>query len=273
MPELPEVETSCRGIAPYLQQQTVSQLVVRERRLRWPVAAEMEAIVAGQRIEQVSRRAKYILIALQRGHLMLHLGMSGSVRIIEPTDAQSFKKHDHFDLVLSNGVILRYNDPRRFGSLHFAEQATEHRLIKGLGVEPLDGAFNAAYLHSKAKGRKVAIKIFIMNQQVVVGVGNIYASEALFMAGISPQRVAHSLGKAEFAKLVECVKIVLQQAIDAGGTTLQNFTQSDGKPGYFKQVLSVYGRAGELCLVCKKNEIKKIVQGQRATFFCSQCQK
>ncbi len=274
MPELPEVETTCRGIEPYLKQATIKKLVVRNRRLRWPIPPDLEAQLDGQIIEQVRRRAKYILIDLQAGSLILHLGMSGSLRIIgEETLKQQVAKHDHFDLLVKSGYILRYNDPRRFGCLLWSADARNHRLLAALGPEPLSECFNAVYLHNAAKAKKVPIKVFIMNQQVVVGVGNIYASEALHLAGISPLRSASKVALSRLEGLVSCIKSVLSNAIAAGGTTLKDFTKSDGKPGYFKQELSVYGRASQPCKKCGSSQIKKIVQAQRATYYCTQCQR
>ncbi|MFT5259129.1 MAG: formamidopyrimidine-DNA glycosylase [Saprospiraceae bacterium] len=272
MPELPEVETARRGIEPFLVGHEIAQLTVRDRRLRWPVPAGLEQQIAGQTISAVKRRAKYILIDLDVGTLLLHLGMSGSVRIVKP-DQQELKKHDHFDLILDSGYCLRYNDPRRFGSFLWSENAATHKLLASLGQEPLSAEFTGAYLHTAAKGRNTAIKQFIMSQQVVVGVGNIYASEALHIAGISPLRSADKISLKRMVLFVDVIQQVLKQAIEAGGTTLKDFTNSDGKPGYFKQALAVYDRANQPCLNCKTGQVTKIIQGQRATYYCSSCQK
>jgi formamidopyrimidine-DNA glycosylase len=231
----------------------------------------LETSLTGHRIRSVERRAKYILIGFDTGTLIVHLGMSGSLRLVKA--AVPPKAHDHWDLQLDSGWILRFHDPRRFGSLHFtAQDPAEHPLLKRLAPEPLSEAFDGDYLFRKTRKRSVAIKQFIMNSQVVVGVGNIYASEALFRAGISPRRAARRITKAEAARLALAIKAVLTAAIDIGGTTLRDYVNADGEPGYFRQKLFVYERAGDACRVCK-SPVKQFAQGQRSTYWCSSCQR
>lgn len=271
MPELPEVETTRRGILPALKGHRIQTVTVREARLRWPIARDFKSALTGQRIDDVQRRAKYLLIALERGTIIWHLGMSGSLRVL--TAATEIMDHDHLDLLLDSGHCLRFNDPRRFGSVHYTtEDPEQHKLLRQLGPEPLGGDFGGSYLARKAKGRQVAIKQFIMNAQIVVGVGNIYASEALFRAGIRPTRAAGRIPRAAFEKLAQAIKDVLGEAIQSGGTTLRDYVDPSGMPGYFRQKLYVYERAGGPCRVCRK-PIKQIVQGQRSTYFCPQCQQ
>jgi formamidopyrimidine-DNA glycosylase len=270
MPELPEVETSRRGIAPWVEGQTVSEVIVRDRRLRWPVPTDIDRLLPGQKIRSLSRRAKYLLFETDAGTVMLHLGMSGSVRIIDADEPAA--KHDHVDIQLQSGKALRFRDPRRFGSLLWTRDAGEHVLLRHLGPEPLSTEFDGEYLWQKARGRRVSIKQFIMNASVVVGVGNIYASEVLFLAGIHPKRAAGRIAADRMTLLVATIKSVLQRAIEAGGTTLKDFYGGDGEPGYFQQQLEVYGRDEESCNRCK-NEISLIVLGQRSTFYCKRCQR
>jgi len=271
MPELPEVETTCRGIAPVLEKQRIRRVVVRNPQLRWPVSPEFVRQLTGQRIRNVSRRAKYLLIELERGTVLWHLGMSGSLRVI-PAGTPA-KIHDHIDVELESGRLLRFNDPRRFGCALWLEgNPAEHDLLNHLGPEPLDDEFDAAYLCAQAKGRKVAIKQFIMNASIVVGVGNIYASEALFRAGIRPRRAAGRIKRDELARLVKAIKQVLSEAIKVGGTTLRDYVNANGSPGYFRQKLFVYERADEACRKCK-TPIMQITQGNRSTYYCPTCQK
>lgn len=270
MPELPEVETTCRGIAPHVTGRLITRLTVHEPRLRWRVDPKLPHWAKGQQIRGVHRRAKYLLLELERGHLLMHLGMSGSLRVLPVRTAR--ESHDHFDLEMDSGWLLRFNDPRRFGSLmHVTGDPAEHPLLRSLAPEPLDDVFDAGYLFRATRRRSVAIKLAIMNSQLVVGVGNIYASESLFRAGIRPGRAAKSLTRAECTALVTAIKAVLQDAIRAGGTTLRDYVGASGEPGYFRQKLYVYERAGEPCRRCR-TPIKHRVQGQRSTYFCPHCQ-
>jgi formamidopyrimidine-DNA glycosylase len=271
MPELPEVETTRRGIEPHLLNHTLTGAIVRQHQLRWPVPRGLAKKVSGQTIHTVTRRGKYLLLRLDQGSIMLHLGMSGSLRIT-PSDTPP-EKHDHIDLQLDSGQCLRLRDPRRFGSLHWITgDPAQHKLIKNLGPEPLTEYFNTEHLFKYSRKRKLAIKLFIMDSKIVVGVGNIYASEALFRAGIRPSRPAGRVTRAEYTRLTRAIKDVLNAAIRAGGTTLQDFTNSDGKPGYFKQQLQVYGRTAEACHDCN-TPIKHRIMGQRATYYCPNCQR
>ncbi len=268
MPELPEVETTRRGIEPHLLGQKIARIEVREPRLRWPVSAEVGEL-SGRRIDGVDRRGKYLLVHLDRGHLIWHLGMSGSLRILPAGSAVA--AHEHIELELSNSQALKYRDPRRFGALLYCEQdPQQHPLLASLGPEPLDAAFDVDYLFQHCRHRRAAIKNVIMNSQIVVGVGNIYASEALFRAGIRPDRAAGRISKKRLAGLVEAVRATLSEAIEHGGTTLQDFTQADGKPGYFRHELKVYGNQDD-CKICGR-PIKQVVIGQRASYYCPGCQ-
>jgi formamidopyrimidine-DNA glycosylase len=246
-------------------------MVVRDRRLRWPIADEFEAAVRHQIVRGVDRRAKYLLIRLETGTVILHLGMSGSLRLVSSNTPP--KKHDHWDLVLDSGMVLRFHDPRRFGSLHWTEEdPAQHALLKKLAPEPLSDEFNGEYLFNATRRRLVPIKQLIMNSQVVVGVGNIYASEALFRARISPRRAGRRITRAEAVKLSKAIKDVLGAAIKIGGTTLRDYVNADGAPGYFRQKLFVYERAKQACRVCK-SPVKQFTQGQRSTYWCSTCQR
>jgi formamidopyrimidine-DNA glycosylase len=271
MPELPEVESTARGIAPHVQGRTIARLVVHDRRLRWPVHANLARWAQGQHILGVQRRGKYLLLQLDRGHLMIHLGMSGSLRVLPASTGR--ETHDHFDIELDSGWTLRFNDPRRFGSLHhLTKDPSQHSLLKDLAPEPLEDAFDGEYLHRVLHRRKVAVELAIMNGQLVVGVGNIYASEALFRAGIRPGRAARLLTRAACDTLAASIKAVLSEAIQAGGTTLRDYVGAGGEAGEFRQMLYVYGRTGEPCRRCG-TPIKQRVQGQRATFWCPKCQQ
>lgn len=269
MPELPEVETSRRGIEPHLVGETILHAVVRNGRLRWPVSEEIYRL-SDRPVLSVQRRAKYLLLELDEGWIIVHLGMSGSLRIL-PSEL-SPGKHDHVDLVLSNGKVLRYTDPRRFGAWLWAKEPLQHSVLAHLGPEPLSDAFNSAWLHEKSARKKIAIKPWLMDNKLVVGVGNIYASESLFAAGIHPDRLASSLSVVECERLVQAIKAVLQRSIEQGGTTLRDFLQSDGKPGYFAQELQVYGREGEPCRRCGA-PIAAGKHGQRRTYWCRHCQR
>lgn len=270
MPELPEVETTRLGILPVLKNQRITAVTVRDARLRWPVSPDFASRLNGQKITDVERRAKYLLIRLQQGTVLWHLGMSGSLRVLS-AELQP-QLHDHIDLVLSSGRLLRFNDPRRFGCALWTADPEAHELLAHLGPEPLSDDFNLAYLMAKARGRSVAIKQFIMNAEVVVGVGNIYASEALFRAGIRPKRMTGRIKRDELARLVAAIKAVLAEAIKVGGTTLRDYVNANGAPGYFRQKLFVYERAGEACRRCQ-TPIKHFVQGNRSTYFCPHCQR
>lgn len=270
MPELPEVETTRRDIEPHALGQRIVALEVYEPRLRWPVPASLPARVAGQRITGTERRAKYLLIRLTSGTLLLHLGMSGSLRVLSADTPRI--AHDQFDLKLGSGQTLRFNDPRRFGSLHFTLDPARHRLLKHLAPEPFEAAFDTDYLYRVTRGRRIAVKLLLMNSRLVVGVGNIYASEALFRAGILPKRQARTLSRAEVGRLVRAVRVVLAQAIRVGGTTLRDFVRPNGSPGHFRQKLYVYERAGEPCRVCR-TVIRQVTQQGRSTYYCPSCQK
>lgn len=270
MPELPEVETTRRGIEPHIKGQTISRITVRDNRLRWPIPDELAAWAQDQTVHHIQRRSKYLLIQLDRGVILVHLGMSGSLRVLldDPTPG----KHDHVDVEFGNGIRLRYNDPRRFGAWLYTEHELDaHDLIKHLGPEPLTDDFNFDYFFAKTRKRKVPIKSFIMDAKVVVGVGNIYANEALFLSGIYPHKLAGKVTKAQSHLLIANIKQVLALAINQGGTTLRDFVGGDGKPGYFAQSLNVYGRAG---LPCKRCEtiIKELRTNNRSSCYCPNCQ-
>lgn len=271
MPELPEVETTRRGVEPHVVGRRIVELALHEPRLRWRVPDSLPAQLAGQRIRLAGRRAKYLLIELESGTLLLHLGMSGSLRVLPASTPRI--AHDHFDIVLDSGHSLRFNDPRRFGSLHYTTEAIDHHpLLKRLAPEPFDERFDADYLWRVTRRRSVAIKQLIMNSSLVVGVGNIYASEALFRARIRPRRQARSLSQSEAAKLVRAIRTVLSLAIRTGGTTLRDYVGADGNPGYFRQKLYVYERTGKPCRRCR-TPIRQITQGQRSTYYCPKCQQ
>ena len=271
MPELPEVETTVNGIKPWLENKTINRINVYNNALRWKVPDHIPEKYLSQTITAVRRRAKYILIDLEcKDTLMIHLGMSGSLVVL--TEKQPLKKHDHFEMIMDDGTILRYNDPRRFGCILDAENIDQHKLIKNLGPEPLDQAFTGQLLKKLSSNKTQAVKNFIMDGRIVVGVGNIYASEALHMAGILPTRSAGKISLARYKKLTEAIKVVLSKAITAGGTTLKDFINAEGKPGYFSQKLQVYGRKDKPCFHCSST-IKQITVGQRSTFYCTSCQK
>jgi len=275
LPELPEVETTRRGIAPYLIGRRVVGVTLRRPDLRWPIPAAISELLPGQRIDAVERRAKYLLLHTQAGSALLHLGMSGVLRVLPP-DAP-VGKHDHVDIALERTStqaerILRFTDPRRFGCLLWQAPGEIHSLLANLGPEPLTDAFDGDLLWHLSRGRKAAVKLFLMDNAVVVGMGNIYASEALFAAGIDPRRAAGSISRARYARLASEVKRILAWAIERGGTTLRDFINPDGAPGYFFRELNVYGRAGEACQVCG-TAIRQVVLGQRSTFWCPHCQR
>jgi formamidopyrimidine-DNA glycosylase len=271
MPELPEVETTRRGIAPHIEGQTVKEVIIRQPRLRWPVPESLNQTLTGLSIQSVSRRAKYLLFATNAGTMLMHLGMSGNLRIM--TTGQMANKHDHIDFVFNDGTVMRYNDPRRFGAvLWTSAPIEEHQLLKDLGPEPLLADFNGELLFSLSRNRKVPVKSFIMDSHIVVGVGNIYANEALFMAGIRPSRHAGKISLARYQKLADCIRVILLHSIEQGGTTLRDFVNESGKPGYFKQQLKVYGRTGQPCISCRQ-PLKEIRLANRSTVFCSDCQR
>lgn len=270
MPELPEVETTRRGVAPYSEGKVVSELRIREPRLRWPVPESLPARLRGQRIESVERRAKYLLFRTGAGTVLIHLGMSGSLRVVPASEPPA--KHDHLDLVMEDRLCLRYNDPRRFGSCLWLEPGEDHPLLAGLGPEPLGEDFDGELLYRRSRGRRAPVKQFIMDGRIVVGVGNIYANEALFLAGIRPDRAAGRISRARYGTLAQRIKQVLTSAIEQGGTTLRDFVGGDGKPGYFAQQLFVYGRGGEPCKRCGK-KLQEVRLGQRNTVYCVACQR
>jgi formamidopyrimidine-DNA glycosylase len=270
MPELPEVETVCRGVAPHITGRTIQQVVIRQPQMRWPVPKNLNESVSGLAIQSVSRRAKYLLFATDKGTLLIHLGMSGSLRIV--TIQQELKTHDHIDFMFADDTIMRYNDPRRFGAvLWTSEPINDHPLLKDLGPEPLLPNFSGEHLHALSKNRKIPVKSFIMDSHIVVGVGNIYANEALFMAGIHPCRHAGQIDLEAYQKLAGCIRTALANAIQQGGTTLRDFVNEAGKPGYFQQQLRVYGRTGLPCVHCQQ-PLQETRLSNRSTVFCAACQ-
>jgi formamidopyrimidine-DNA glycosylase len=271
MPELPEVETSRRGIAPHIEGKTFKAIIIRQSQLRWPVPDSLTTALPGLKLDSVERRGKYLLLKTCQGTLILHLGMSGNLRITTPEHAPG--KHDHVDFIFENDTVLRLNDQRKFGAVLWSDgEALNHPLLATLGPEPLSAAFNGDYLLQRAGKRSLPVKSLLMDSHIVVGVGNIYASESLFMAGILPTRPAGGVSLREYRQLAEAVKTVLQQAIAKGGTTLRDFTDAHGKPGYFQQALRVYGRADQPCLTCEE-PVQQVKIGQRASYFCSVCQR
>lgn len=270
MPELPEVETTRRGIEPLICGCLIVRVDLRVPKLRWPLDPHLSDVLAGQTVQSVGRRAKYLLLYLDKGCLLIHLGMTGNLRVVPASTPVA--KHDHVDIYFDGGSCLRFTDPRRFGAvLWVPEQPEGHPLLSKLGPEPLSVEFDGRYLYQRSRNRKLAVKPFVMDQQVVVGVGNIYASEALFMAGIRPDRAAGRISKERYDRLAVEIKNVLHAALDAGGTTFSDFRQADGNPGYFKQQLQVYGREGLPCPCCEA-AIVTVRLGQRSTFYCRHCQ-
>ncbi|HEY6530009.1 MAG TPA: bifunctional DNA-formamidopyrimidine glycosylase/DNA-(apurinic or apyrimidinic site) lyase [Cellvibrionaceae bacterium] len=273
MPELPEVETTRRGIAPHCVGKIVSSLILRQGQLRWPVPSLLMEELPGQTLLNIERRGKYLLLEFANGTALWHLGMSGNLRVISADSAPG--KHDHIDLCFTSGICLRFNDPRRFGALLWqpaAQPIEKHKLLAHLGPEPLSDAFDADYLWTQARNVRVAIKPWIMDAKVVVGVGNIYANESLFNAKLHPQMLARDLTRVQAQRWVLAIKTILQYAINRGGTTLRDFVGGDGKPGYFAQELKVYGRGGETCYECAKTLIE-VRLGQRSSVYCPRCQK
>lgn len=270
MPELPEVETTRQGIAPAIEGHRIKEIIIRHPRLRWPIPPEITTVFKGQLLKTIDRRAKYLLLKTKVGTLILHLGMSGRIHIL-PSDTPP-KKHDHVDIIFDHDLCLRFTDPRRFGCLLWtADDPEKHSLLAHLGPEPLSAEFNARYWYKIMQQYQQPIKQLLMNSERVVGVGNIYANEALFLAGIHPKRNPQTLTEIEAKNLVAAVKKVLKQAIRAGGTTFRDFRQSDGKPGYFQQKLLVYGKANQPCVSCGQLLIDSRLGG-RSTVFCSYCQ-
>jgi formamidopyrimidine-DNA glycosylase len=275
MPELPEVETTRRGLAPHVEGRRVLRVVLRRPDLRWPIPPEVSGLLPGERIEAVRRRAKYLLLDTAAGSALLHLGMSGSLRVL-PADTP-VREHDHVDLVLAHArtgpaQVLRYNDPRRFGCLLWQPPGEVHPLLRGLGPEPLADAFDGDYLFARSRGRRAPVKAFLMDQRIVVGVGNIYAAEALHAAGISPLRAAGRVSRERYRVLADAVRRILDHAIRRGGTTLRDFLAPDGAPGYFEQELSAYGRGGAPCPRCGR-PLRQAAIGQRTTVWCGACQR
>lgn len=269
MPELPEVETTRRGIAPVLTGRVATGAIVRNARLRQPIPDNLAALIAGQALVSVERRAKYLLLRFPAGCVVVHLGMSGSLRIVPATLPP--EKHDHADLCFDD-VVLRLRDPRRFGLIVWQPGDTPHPLLARLGIEPLDDRFDGRWLYQATRGRQTPVKLFIMDGTVVVGIGNIYASESLFRAGIDPTTPVGNLGPRRCARLAACIRETLHDALAAGGSTLRDFVSSSGAPGYFQQQYFVYGRDGEPCRRCGTTVCKRIM-GQRATFYCTRCQR
>lgn len=268
MPELPEVETTRRGLEPLITNQTVSKVSIYQKKMRWEIPSSIPITLSQQVVNGIGRRGKYLLISFDVGVLIMHLGMSGSVKVVD--ESEELKKHDHFEITFENNKSMRLNDPRRFGCVLFSANG-EHKLLSNLGVEPLTDDLDDDYLFSKSRGKKQNIKAFIMDSRVVVGVGNIYACESLYMAGIDPTSAAGNISLKRYISLTRLIKEILDKAIMAGGTTLQDFSQVDGSPGYFTQALSVYGREGQNCHTCD-GKISRIIQNQRSTFYCSKCQ-
>ncbi len=270
LPELPEVETTRRGVAPHVIDREIVRVVVREKRLRWPVPDKLGDELVGQRFSSVDRRGKYLLLHCSRGVLIIHLGMSGGLRLTPADELPG--KHAHIDIAFDSGTALRYTDTRKFGSFHWqAAGEGEHPLLRSLGPEPLGEGFDGGLLYRQSRGRRIAVKSLIMNSRIVVGVGNIYACESLFRAGIHPARACGRIAARRYDKLAQSIRSVLGGAIRAGGTTLRDFTGGDGRPGYFRQELKVYGRGGEKCVFCGET-LRGIRLGQRATVFCPKCQ-
>jgi formamidopyrimidine-DNA glycosylase len=270
MPELPEVETTARGIEPHVLNNTVSDVIIRDGRLRWPVPPDLARHIVGQTVKKVWRRAKYLLLNVGGGSVIVHLGMSGSLRVLSKN--APLRPHDHVELVFADDACLRLHDPRRFGCVLWVEgDANQHPRLASLGIEPLSDQFNGAYLYRLACGRKTAVKKFIMDSRIVVGVGNIYANEALFLSGVHPVRAAGRVGLQRYERICAAIKQTLREAIVAGGTTLRDFYNSAGDPGYFALALNVYGREREPCPHCGAGIRRKVI-GQRSTFYCPRCQ-
>lgn len=270
MPELPEVQTTCNGIQPFIQGQKIIDVVVRTPKLRWDIPIDLREQLTHQTVQSVQRRAKYIIIELETKYLIIHLGMSGHLRILKEYLLPA--KHDHIDIAFENGITLRYNDPRRFGAVLITQDVSKFHLFKNLGPEPLSQEFNWEYLKKSIQNKQIPIKAHLMNQKTVVGVGNIYASEALFLAKIHPLRPPESLTTEEGKKLITAIQTILEKAIQQGGTSIADYMNSEGKPGYFSQQLQVYQRAGLACHICQ-SPIEQVRIAQRSSFYCPTCQK
>jgi len=271
MPELPEVETTVRGISPHIARQMITGVIIRQASLRWPISVDIKERLIGKTVLSVERLGKYVLLKVATGTLLIHLGMSGHLRV--QSASVPAKKHDHVDILFGNNKMLRFNDTRRFGCVLWIEgEVSEHFLLKNLGVEPLTDAFTGQYLWRRAQGRKVAIKTLLMDSHIVTGIGNIYASEILFASGIHPATPANTLSLSRLNKLVSCTKLILNRAIEQGGTTLKDFFNSDGKPGYFSVYLQAYGRSGLPCITCQ-TPLTLMKIGQRSTVYCKKCQR
>jgi formamidopyrimidine-DNA glycosylase len=271
MPELPEVVVTLRGVLPHIEGKRVTDVIVRNGKLRWPVPEGLSVLLKSKRLLSGRQRAKYMLFQFDHGHLMIHLGMSGNLRIIDISVPP--EKHDHVDVVFDDRIALRFTDPRRFGSvLWLDDEPAQHRLLQNLGPEPFEDCINGRYLYDLSRSKTTSVKQFLMDNQVVVGVGNIYANESLFLSGIRPKKAAGRVSKKSYELLASNIKTVLGRAIEQGGTTLKDFVGNEGKPGYFKQELYVYGRGGQPCLNCKE-VLKEVRLGQRSTVYCPSCQK
>lgn len=271
MPELPEVETTRRGLLPHLLGRRIRQVVVRNANLRWPIPGDLDRTLRGEEVLAIRRRGKYLLFDCPKGHLLVHLGMSGRLTVVP--EGEPAKIHDHVDVRMENHKALRFTDPRRFGAMLWVQgPAEKHVLLEGLGLEPLDEGFSGKAIFEKSRGRKVAIKQFLMNARILTGVGNIYASEALFAAGIHPLRVAGRISLARYERLAVATRATLERALAAGGTTLRDFVSAEGEPGYFQHESAVYGREGKPCRACGA-KIRALRQGQRSTFYCPACQR
>ena len=270
MPELPEVETTRRGLEPHIVNRKIKSVHIYQKRLRWEIPSHLSNTLKNQTIKKILRRAKYLLIYFKTGQLVVHLGMSGSISVVPISEP--LKKHHHFELKLDNAMSMRFYDPRRFGSILWQSNNEHLSLLKKLGPEPLSYEFDDNFLYNASRGKTRNIKAFIMDSNIVAGVGNIYASESLFLAGISPKREAGKISRNRYQFLTQCIKKILEDAINNGGTTLNDFSNVDGEPGYFAQVLSVYGRNNMPCNRCD-GTIKRIIQNQRATYYCSKCQR
>ncbi len=270
MPELPEVETTRRGIAPLIIGKKVASVEIHNASLRWPIPADLGLVLPDQVVLDVNRRSKYLMIGFDRGTLIIHLGMTGHLRIADRQHVR--RKHDHVEIHFDDGKTMRFNDSRRFGAIFWTgNDPLKHERLANLGPEPFDDAFNAGALHQLSRNRTVAVKPFIMDAKVVVGVGNIYASEALFRAGLDPRKAAGKVSRAAYQRLVSAIRDVLEESIAAGGTTIRDFADKDDKPGYFKQELKVYGRTDQPCVACH-SPVRQIRLGQRSTYFCPKCQ-